>query len=349
MSRVRVILLVALLLGWTRPVHAGAVVVLEPVARSPELTEALFRLQGELLAVGLHVEIDARPSGFGSDTSARRAWLEHVASERGIDAIIDLVGSPRPLGADVWILPRSSRGLQAVRVVLEPNTPNRAETLAIRSIEVLRANFLVIDVPDEAPADSAELPKERPPDPRSERELGEHSPGATSQVGLAVGATLLASMDGVGPALLPLVRVDWRFHEGLSAEMTLSGFGTRPSVGTNAGSVRIAQDYGLLGLRYTTPPAGSLAVFVTLSVGALRTTLDGSADAPERGHRVEQWAFLTEGNLGARLELTERYWLCLAGHVQWATPYAAIHVVSTEVATTGHPNLGASLAIGASL
>ena len=53
--------------------------------------------------------------------------------------------------------------------------------------------------------------------------------------------------------------------------------------------------------------------------------------------------------LGARLALSERYSLRLAGHVQWALPYAAIHFVDTQVASTGHPNLALSLAVGASL
>jgi len=90
-----------------------------------------------------------------------------------------------------------------------------------------------------------------------------------------------------------------------------------------------------------------LAGFLTLSAGALHTTLDGSGDSPNQGQRVKQWAFLAEGSLGARLELSTRYSLCLAGHVQWAAPYAAIHFVDTQVATTGHPNLAASLAVGA--
>jgi len=345
--RLGVLLLVALLLTGARTAHAASVVVLRPAARSPELTEALFRLQGELLAVGLKVELDARPAELAADAISRDAWLERMAAERSVDAVIDIVGSPSPLGADVWILPNASRGLRAVRVAVEAHTPNRAETLAIRSIEVLRANFLVMDVPHEDPRDSADLASERPPEPSSKRTPAE--PEAGPKLGIAVGATLLTGTDGVGPALLPLVRVHWAFYEGLGVEATLSGFGTRPSVGTEAGSVSIAQEYGLVGLRYATPSEAWLAAFFTLSAGTLRTTLEGSADPPERGHHIEQWAFLTEGSVGGRLELSERYWLCLAGHVQWAAPYTAIHVVSTEVATTGHPNLAASLAVGASL
>jgi len=323
----------------TRPAHATTALVLRPVQSSPELTEALFRLQGELLAVGLDVEVDARPAGFGSDTIEMNAWSEQMATERGIDAIIDLVGYPRPLGVDVWIFQSASRRFSASRVLLEPSTPNASETLAIRAIEVLRANFLVFDVADKHQRD------ERQPEPV--HEPAREAPEAVSRFGVAAGATLLTSTDSVGPAIQPLVRVDWKLWPGLAAEGTFSGFGTRPTVETEAGSVRVAQDYGVVGLRYSVPSDSLLAGFLTLSAGALHTTLDGSGDSPNQGQRVKQWAFLAEGSLGARLELSTRYSLCLAGHVQWAAPYAAIHFVDTQVATTGHPNLAASLAVGA--
>lgn len=338
--RVRSVLLIAFLfLVCASPVHAATVAVLRPSETSTELTEALFRLQGELLAVGLEVEVDARPAGFGFDTVETNAWFERMATERGLDAVIDLVGYPTPLGVDVWIFQSSSRRFRASRVMLEPNTPNAPETLAIRAIEVLRANFLVFDLADK-------VPREEPvPEPASEPPREESE--AVSGFGVAAGATLLTSFDGVGPAILPLVRVNWAFYAGLAAEATFSGFGSRPSVETEAGSVRVAQDYGLVGFRYSVPHQAFLAAFVTLGAGASRTRLDGSANSPNQGQQVQQWAFLAEGSLGAQLELSRRYFLCLAGHVQWAAPYTAIHFVDTQVATTGHPNLAASLAVGA--
>jgi hypothetical protein len=289
-----------------------------------------------LLAVGLEVEVDARPSGFGLDTTEMNAWFERVSTERGVDAIIDIVGYPAPLGVDVWIFQSSSHRFRASRVVLEPGTPNAPETLAIRAIEVLRANFLVFDLPDK---------HQRVPEPP--REQPRQEPEVVSHFGVAAGATLLTSFDGVGPALLPLVRFDWALYEGLAAEATLSAFGTRPSVETEAGSVRVAQDYGVVGVNYSVPSDSFVAAFLALSAGAMRTTLDGSADSPNQGHHVQQWAFLAQGSLGARFELSRRYFLCLAGHVQMTTPYAAIHFVDTEVATTGRPNLLASLTVGA--
>lgn len=331
----RTVLLIALVLVCTRPVHAATALVLRPLESSPELTEAVFRLQGELLAVGLEVEVDGRPSGFGLDTIEMNAWFEQMATERGIDAIIDIVGYPAPLGVDVWIFQSASHRFRASRVVLEPGTPNAPETLAIRAIEVLRANFLVFDVADK---------DQRVPEPAREKPREE---AAVSQFGVAAGATLLTSVDGVGPAIVPLVRFDWAVYAGLAAEATISAFGTRPSVETEAGSVRVAQDYGVVGVNYLVPSDSFVAAFVALGAGAMHTALDGSADSPNQGHHVQQWAFLAQGSLGVRFELSQRYSLCLAGHVQMTAPYASIHFVDTEVATTGRPNLLASLTVGA--
>ncbi len=339
MYRVRIVLLAAFLLLWASPVYAASVALLHPSSASPEVTEALFRLQGELLSVGLEVQIMERPARLDSASMARNSWFEQMAAERKLDAIIDVVGDPIPVGVDVWILQRSSHRFEVSRVMLEPNTPNAPETLAIRAIEVLRSNFLVFDLAGKQRGD-------RPP-PELAHPTSSQPPTQAKRFGLAAGATVLTSLDGVGPALLPALRFDWATPTGFGATATLSGFGTRPTVETQAGSVRVSQDYGVLGLRYLTPSDSSLGAFFSLGAGAFRTTLDGSADSPNRGHRVDQWALVLEGSLGAELEVSERYYLSLAAHAQLTEPYVAIHFVDARVATTGRPNLLWSLTFGA--
>lgn len=341
-DRVKIVFAIACVLAWTSSVHAASIALLRPATRSPEVTEALFRLQGEMLSVGLEVTFTQRPPYFGSESSERNAWFERMATEHRVDAIIDVLGDPTPVGVDVWIFEHEAQRFRASRVVLEPNTPNAPETLAIRAIEVLRSNFLVLDLDGKQPARPPlpEPTRDAPP-PRSERLQ------TAPRFGLAAGMSLLTSFDGVGPAVLPLVRFDLRLAAGLAATATLSGFGTRPTVTTDAGSVEVAQDYGTLGLRYSVPADAALRAFAALGAGALRTALEGSADAPNQGHAVDQWSFVAEASLGATWHLSPRYTLSLAAHVQLAEPYAAIHFVDTEVATTGRPNLLTSLTLGA--
>ncbi|HEY6725778.1 MAG TPA: hypothetical protein VI197_17205, partial [Polyangiaceae bacterium] len=271
----------------------------------------------------------------------RDAWFERMATERRVDAIIDVLGDPAPVGVDVWILERETRRFRASRVVLDPNTRNAPETLAIRAIEVLRSNFLVLDLDSNEPAtEPAREPERDAPPPQPAR-------AAAPRVGLAAGVSLLTSFDGVGPAVLPLVRFEARLGAALAATATVSGFGTRPTVATQAGSVEVAQDYATLGLRYSVPSDATVRAFAALGAGALRTALEGSADPPNQGHDVDQWSFLAEASLGLSWQLSQRYTLSLAEHVQFAAPYAAIHFVDTEVATTGRPNLLTTLTLGA--
>src|SRR5690348_3519535 len=47
---------------WAAPVRAAIVMIVRPAVPSPATSEALSRLRGELLSVGLTVEVVTRPS-----------------------------------------------------------------------------------------------------------------------------------------------------------------------------------------------------------------------------------------------------------------------------------------------
>ncbi|HEY8943268.1 MAG TPA: hypothetical protein VIM73_03350, partial [Polyangiaceae bacterium] len=78
----------------------------------------------------------------------------------------------------------------------------------------------------------------------------------------------------------------------------------------------------------------------------LRTSLDGWANAPNRGHDIDQLSFLLDASIGGRLRLSSRYHVELAAHAQVAAPYVAIHFVNERIAGAGNPNLLASLTVG---
>jgi hypothetical protein len=133
----------------------------------------------------------------------------------------------------------------------------------------------------------------------------------------------------------------------LTLQATLAGLGSRPEVATTTGSARVAQQYGLLGACLCPSSARPIGITLSLSAGALRTTIDGQADPPASGHFIERWSFVVDGSLGARLRLPGRYHLTMAAHVQVAEPYVAIYFMDSRVATTGRPNLLVSLTVGA--
>ena len=332
-------------LSWVAPARAATVALLRPASDAPDVKEALFRLQGELLAVNLAVTLINRPPLRDlRDTASPEAlaWFRRTSIERDIDAFIDVIGRNAPVAVDVWICERSPRSLRALRVELEPNTENAAAALALRTIEVLRSSFLVLDSMDKSPPPAAvsapqPAPKPSPPTKRSR------------PLGLEAGAALLTTVDGVGPALLPLVRVSWALSPWLTLQAMGAALGTRPRVQAVEGSVDVAQRFGLFGLCVCPTSSASISPVFSFAAGALHTALQGHASAMNLGHEQESWALLFDGSAGVRLSWSDRFYSTLATHVQLAEPYAAIHFADRVVAKTGRPNLMLALTLGARL
>ena len=351
MKRLRCILLAAALVIFSAAhARAAAVAILRPRSSAPEINEALFRLKGELLAVGLDVTLAERPPGGETAAPAARAWLERLANERGFDAVLDVIGEQKPLAVEVWLderAPSANEGATAVptprsltmtRVVLEPDTQNAAGTLAIRALEVLRSKLVSLDWTPKPPP-SAPAPKPAPPAPKQ--------PEPSAAFGLEAGLGVRTPRDGVGPLLLPLGRFDWAFRAWLALRVTGAASVTRPALETEAGVVRLSEQFGLLGLAVSPAPRSGIAPLLALSAGFLRTAIDAEASLPHVGHRLEHWAFLLDGSVGARAALSSHYFLTLAAHLQLAEPNAAVYVVDEVVTTLGRPSLLLTLTLGA--
>jgi hypothetical protein len=338
-GRWSLICVLAVVAFWPKRADALTVALVQPEKPSPAITEALFRLQGELLAIGLEVETIGSVSRRSARAEAAGAWREQLAVEHDADAVIEVLGDSVPSAVDIWIYRKPSRRFELSRVTLEPTANNAAETLALRAIEVLRSNFLELHLPAKTPPKTGAPPTVAPP----EKALPAHR----AQLGLEAGAAFLIGLDGVGPSMLPLGRVDWALTTWLDVQATFAGFGTQPTIATAAGDARVAQRYGILGLCYCSNHERGVQPFFGLAAGFLYTALAGEAESPLRGHRVSEWSVAIEGNLGARLRLTGRYYVTLATHVQMAEPYVAIHFADTLVATSGRPNLILTLTMGA--
>lgn len=318
-------------------VHGANIAIVRPASSEPPVQEALFRLRGELAALGLEVQSVELPSQHGSDLAVR-ASLQQLASERGLDAIIEIIGQPGPTMVDVWIFERSPRRLRVSRVALEPDEQNRAEALAIRAIEVLRSNFVEIDLAASGRPKATLAQGAQPAMP---------SPRRVEVLGIEAGAAFLTGTGGVAPALLPLVRLDWAASSRLLTQATLAGFGTRPTLETALGSARVDQAYALVGLCYGSASDGRVTPLLGLSAGVLRTSIEGRASSPAQGHAVGQWSLLWEASAGGRLRFAERYYLTLALHAQLSQPHLVIHFGDEVVATSGRPNLLMTLTVGA--
>jgi hypothetical protein len=343
--RLRPAILASASLFWAAPVYAVTVVVVRPPEPSPAVAETLVRLHGELLSVGLEVRIADASAGRGQGGTDSRAWLEQLAARSGASAVIDILGDASAIAVEVLVVDKKAGSYEESRVAVEPNTQNASERLAIRAIEVLRSSLIEIDwAARRPPGEPVAEPPSAAAQPVDVVSRPAHGP---ERVGLELGAAALSSLDGVGTAILPTMRVGWAVRPRFMVRAALAGLGTRPTVGTTAGHAQVAQQYAILGGCYRLRPDQRLRPFFALSAGVLHTSIDGHADSPNQGHSAYQWSFLLDGSVGTGLHLGGRYYLTVAAHVQVATPYVAIHIVDTVAASSGRPNLVLTLTVGA--
>ena len=333
--------LLFVLLGAAR-VQATTIIIVRPAGASPELTETVSRLHGELLSLGLDVAFTERAAGSAPRPADPRARLEPIATARDADAVIEIGAEIDAATVDIYVLDRRTRRSEVSRVALESGAEDGPARLAIRTIEVLRSHLVEIDLAARArpgPIDVRAAPAAAP-ETRA-------AAAAADRTALEVGAAVLTGVDGVGPALLPTVGAGWATRSGLVLHAAVAGFGSRPTLTAPAGSARVAQQFGLLGLSTGAPSMQRIRLYAALAAGVLRTAIDGQADAPAEAHVVERWSFLLDGSAGARVRLPGQTFFTLALHVQVAAPYVAVHIADTLVATTGRPNLLLTLTVGA--
>lgn len=326
-------------LAFAAPVRATTVALVAPPSPSSDVAEALTRLRGELLSVGLAVTVGGRPDG-GADA---RGWLEQLARERSAGAVIDVVvGGDGTLSAvDVWVVKKQPGRFEVTRVDVEPDTPNPSERIALRAMDALRASLLEIDWAARQRREQAVATPQ--PELTSSAEPAE----THGRLGFELGIAGLAGVDGVGPALMPMVRVGFLARPWLVLQVSAAGAGSRPTVATADAEARVSQQFGLLGacLRYRAE--ARWWPMLSLAAGVLHTSLEGRTGTDTLGQDVAQWSFLADLGMGAGLRLSHRTFLTLAAHAQLAAPYVAVHLVDTVAGTSGRPNLVGVLTLGA--
>jgi hypothetical protein len=318
------------------PAAGAKVVLVRPASPSAAMMETLVRMGGELASVGFATEVvDASADGQESP-----GLLEMLATKHGADAVIALVGDASLDSVEVWVVDRVT-GKSLIRTVPFESTAEHApERLAIRALELLRSSFLEIDlasqdlqgrVPPPAVVHFVDMQRKAPPEWFS----------------VEVGGTALMSVDGVGPAFLPVVGIGWALGSTFVLRAAVAGLGTRPTVENKIGSAQVSQGYGLFGGCFRFRATERLRPFVVLSAGALHVSVDGRADGAYRPRSAAQWSFLLDGAAGASVRLRDRFYLSVALEVQMAEPYVAIRFADAVVAKSGRPNVLLTITVGA--
>jgi hypothetical protein len=319
------------------------VALMRPSTASPEVTQALTRIEGELTADGFEVVL------VDSARVDPAAPIGDLGRDAGALASIDLLVDTAARTAELRVVDRLTNKAVVRRTPIdETDTSKAAEILAVRAVELLRASLLELlieagDGPRAAPrASEAEA---RQASKWASRALSSERP---SRWALEAGAAVVASVGGIGPAVLSVLRGRFAFARALTLRATLAGLGTQPRIEAPTGSAVIGQDMGLIELvaaPWSASPPPRLRPAFSLGIGTLYTSVDGQAGFPYVGRRDSQWALAADAGLGLVLQMSQRFAVALEVHALLARPYPIVRFLDDEAAHGGEPSTLATLTL----
>jgi hypothetical protein len=330
--------MIAVALAWGTPRNArassGRVALARPDAADPTIAEAVNRIRGELLAEGFDVvvvDVPASPDAALPVDPTAIATIAltvdegtHIAELRVVDRLTNKV-----------VIRRSP--------IEEAGSAHRAEVLAVRAVELLRASLLELLV---SPRTARRAPAEVR---QATAWVAKALPAEPDPVwGVEVGAAAMGDFEGVPPAVIAMTRARRRFFGAFDVRATMAGLGTTPRVTKDGGSATVTQAFGLVegvGVFWAQSPVHPT---LSLGAGALYVAVDGhpaSASAPFRGHQDSLWAFVADAGVGVVVRLERHFELTFEGHALLATPQPTIQFAGIDEARLGAPSLLGSATI----
>jgi hypothetical protein len=322
------------LLASTARADGSRVVLLRPAGATSETDEAINRARAELRTEGFVAVVRNAPA-----EGDPRTVLSRAAKAEGAIAAISMFQEGPGTVADLWVIDRVT-GKTVIRTVSVSDVPpeERPATLAIRAVELLRASLVEALHPPES------TPQRKLPEDVSRWLEPARSPLAGPFVHL--GVAMLISVDELGPAGAPLVRVGYGSDEGIAVRLTMMG----PAFGANGegplGSASVRQE--LLALELAWAPIVDWAGFTPMlwvGAGGYHLFADGELHPPNRGKSDHVWsaALLGGGSIGYRL--TTNIAAMLDGGVLFTLPRAVVTMQGDAVGSAGRPSVVAALGV----
>lgn len=343
-----------LLAGRSVRASSGRVALVQPTVADATVTEALHRIQGELVAEGFEVVlVGSQPplDRTGRESDSLRAIEPPALPDSvppGVLAAIDLAMNEGTHVVELRVIDRATDKVVVRRVPVEATEASRAaEVLSVRAVELLRASLLELLVARHpSPAVAVRPPPDLPDLDRAARWAAktlriEREP----MWALEAGAAVMADLGGIPPSAVALVRVQRKLGGPLRLRATAAGLGTLPRVAGPAGTALVTQYLGLVEMVYDVPARAIVHPLLTAGAGALYVAVDGRANAPYMSERATQWAAAVDAGAGAELRLGRNWNLSLEAHALLAVPYPVVEFLGTEAAHTGTPSLLASLTV----
>lgn len=374
-----VIVLVSLAPSTTALAAVGRVRIAKPLAADPLLDEAVARTLGELVALGLDVEVLQRSTSRGGESGPL---------EPGTHGLIEFARSAQGIRVDTWG-PQGGRALSLD--FAHGDSRWTAEVIAIRAVEALRARWL-LQAESEAhalPPAVAELARRSGSEPPATspiaRATPDPTPAATSPAQpppveitpsepapietvreppsfaspstlsrdwssqLRVGSSLMLESRGRSPWLLDasvLIRITRQAQPSLSVGFNAALPLTSLSLVDDSGSVEVRRTRGAAVLCAELPLSKWVSPFAQLGLGASHFEVDASAAPGLLARDATRISFEATLRAGVHLWLLDALGSYAAFEASALDRELTLRVVDQVIARLGRPTFAAQLGLG---
>ncbi len=309
-------------------------VILLRVAPSDEVTtEATARVKGELVAAGFEVAVVP----FSGDDALHD--LESAGRERNAVAAFAIFARPFEAGtsvAEIWVSDRIRQKVVIQNAVLHETDRGRgSEILAVRAVEILKANLADLWAPPSPPSPDVPPPAPEPVPTPAPAPV----PAFASGLGAGLGVGVVEGFGRSRASWSPELMVSYGWAHGLSVRATLAGLGPSTTFSATGGSASAARQFGVLEVVKTWWPRAAVVPFASAGCGAEHVRVAGVGEPPYQGHTSSDWSLTTTvgAGLGIRLVSTLSIIVQARGFAAW--PSTVIQIDDVDVGRVGGPSL----------
>jgi hypothetical protein len=316
----------------------ATVVLLSPATSDAVTAEAMARVRGELKAAGFEVAIIP----FTGDVAKRD--LETAGRDRNAIAAFAIFVHPSQGGtsvAEIWVSDRVRQKTVMQNALLYDTDRGRgSEILAVRAVELLKANLADFWAPA-APAPSAAPHPAPPPPPTLPASEAEQTsrPSFASGVGVGLGAGFMAGFSAKGTTWAPEVMASYGWPLGFGLRASFVGLGQPETFSADAGSAVVEQQLAAFEAVKTWWPRAALVPFAFAGTGAQHAHVTGTGKFPYQGHTSDDWSLLTTLGAGVGIPLVSILSLVVQARGLAAWPSGVVQIAGAEAGRVGAPSL----------
>jgi hypothetical protein len=315
------------------------VVVAERKPAEPNADRLVNRLRGELAADGIDAaRVDLPISAAEADLLEQEA--RNAGAEVGAALVVGRYGRAVEL-----MLVDASTGRVLRRQVDSDAEAERSgpEVLARRSVDLLRASLLDFVVESLRAAVSRSQPT-APPLARL--------PPRGLRANLGGGFGVLGGFQGVGPALVPVLRAgvtDAAPDAHWQLRATAAALGTHPIVIRPTGSATIDQTVAVIETLVSPWAGRSIRPIVSAGLGVYYLSANGMGVAPYRGVQSASFAMALTAGVGVIARVASSLDVAIDVQALVTAPGLAVRFVEDDAARVGRPAILSTLTVAGRL